>query len=84
MNENSVELKTVSKFYLVQADRQENLEGAVIDEKEFTDYKEAFRMVQKSEAPIRYLRFICGSDEYKMYPIEDSDEYDVRKTPVYN
>ena len=84
MTSYGVELKAVSKFYVVQADRQENLDGAVVDEKEFTDYKEAFRVVQASEAPVKYLKFIYGSEEYKMTPIEDSEEYDVVKKPIYN
>lgn len=79
-----VELKAVSKFYVVQADRSDGSVDTIIEEKVFTDYKEAFRVVQESEAPVRYLTFIYGSEEYKMTPIEDSEEYDVVKKPIYN
>lgn len=84
MNGLSVDLKTVSAFYLVQSDKDETIEGAVVDEKKFTDYKEAMRVMEKSEAPVKYLKFIAGSEEYKLYPIEDSDEFTVLKKPIYN
>lgn len=84
MNGLNVELKAVSKFYVIQADRDEKLEGAIIDEKEFKDHKDALRLISQSEAPVKYLKFIHAENEYRLYPIVDSEDYDVVKTPIYN
>jgi hypothetical protein len=84
MNGLSVDLKTVSVFYVVQSDMDEAFEEAIVDEKRFTDYKEAMRVLESSEAPVKYLKFISGPDEYKLVPIEDSEEFTVLKKPIYN
>jgi len=84
MTDFGVDLKTVSAFYVVQADKLETLEDAIVDEKTFKDYKEAFRVLEKSEAPVKFLKFISGSEEYKLIPIEDSEEFTVIKKPIYN
>lgn len=84
MNGLTVDLKTVSEFYVVQADMDESFKEAMVDEKKFTDYKEAIRALEQSEAPIKYLKFIAGPEEYKLIPIEDSEEFTVLKKPIYN
>ena len=84
MNGLSVNLKSVSSFYLVQADREESLKEAVVDEREFKDYKEALRVMEQSQAPIKYMKFIYDGDEYKLYPIEDSEDFTVIKKSIYN
>jgi hypothetical protein len=84
MNGVTVDLKTVSAFYLVQSDKEETASDAIVDEKKFTDYKEAMRVLEASQSPIKYLKFIAGAEEYTLYPIEDSEEFTVLKRPIYN
>lgn len=80
----NMDLKTVSKFFVVQADGPEDLKETVLDEKEFVNLQDAVEIVQKSEAPVKYLKFNHDGFSYKMYPIPDSEEYQVLKSPIIN
>lgn len=84
MNGLSIDLKNVSLFVVVQADGPETAKETIADEKEFKDWKEAFKAVNSSEAPIKYVRFYHEGGEYKIYPIEDTEEFTVIKNPIMN
>ena len=80
----SLDLRSVSSFTLVQADSPEGSETVIIDEKDFTVLGDALRTLRKSEAPVKYLKFNHSGITYSLYPIEDSEEFKVVKTPVLN
>ena len=80
----SLDLRSVSSFILVQADSPEGSESVIIDEKEFTILGDAMRMLRKSEAPVKYLKFNHSGVSYTLYPIEDSEEFKVVKAPILN
>ena len=79
-----MDLKAVSRFYVVQADGFEEQEETISDEKEFTKLEDALTVIEKSEAPVKYLKFNLEGSEYKLYPIVDSEEYRVVKNPILN
>ena len=80
----SLDLKSVTVFTVVQADDNEVFATAIVDEKEFSRLEDALKLVQTSEAPIRYLMFNHSGEQYKLYPIENSEEYQVVKSPILN
>ena len=84
MNGLSIELSRISSFTVVQADGPEILKATVVDEKEVKVWSEAIEIIRKSEAPVKYLRFMHGGEVYKLYPIEDSDEFRVVINPILN
>lgn len=84
MNGLSIDLKNVSSFVVVQADGPETAKETISNEKEFKNYQDAFKVVNASEAPVRYLRFYHEGSEYKLYPIEDTEEFTVIKNPIMN
>lgn len=79
-----MDLKSVSVFHVVQADGPETEKATVSDEKDFITLQDAIDVLKVSEAPIRYLKFNHEGSTYKMYPIEDSEEYTVTKSPILN
>ena len=79
-----MDLKGVSKFYVVQADGFEEYEETIMDEKGFDKLQDALAVIKESEAPVKYLKFNLDGATYKCYPIEDSEEYRVTKTPILN
>ncbi len=84
MNGLSIDLRGVSSFTLVQADSPEGSETVIIDEKEFTVLGDAMRTLRQSQAPVKYLKFNHSGTTYSLYPIEDSEEFKVVKTPIMN
>lgn len=84
MNGLSIDLKNISSFVVVQADGPETSKETIADEKEFKNWQDAFKVINKSEAPVKYLRFYHEGNIYKLYPIEDSEEFTITKTPVMN
>jgi len=80
----SMDLKSVSVFSVVQADGPETEKTTITDEKDFNSLEAAIDVLKISEAPIKYLKFNYDGSTYKMYPIEDSEEYTVTKTPILN
>ncbi|HBI01876.1 MAG TPA: hypothetical protein DDY18_09675 [Flavobacterium sp.] len=79
-----MDLKSVSVFSVVQADGPETEKTTITDEKDFNSLEAAIDVLKISEAPIKYLKFNYDGSTYKMYPIEDSEEYTVTKTPILN
>jgi hypothetical protein len=83
MNGLDIDLKKVDIF-LVQADGPENLKTTTSDEKQIKVWTEAIELVRKSEAPVKYLRFYHNGSVYKLYPIEDSEEFRFSISPILN
>jgi len=79
-----MDLKSVSVFSVVQADGPETEKTTITDEKDFNSLEAAIDVLKISEAPIKYFKFNYDGSTYKMYPIEDSEEYTVTKTPILN
>ena len=79
-----MDLKSVSVFSVVQADGPETEKTTITDEKDFNSLEAAIDVLKISEAPIKYLKFNYDGSTYKMYPIEDSEEYTVTNTPILN
>lgn len=79
-----MDLKSVSVFSVVQADGPETEKNTITDEKDFNSLEAAIDVLKISEAPIKYLKFNYEGSTYKMYPIEDSEEYTVTKSPILN
>jgi hypothetical protein len=75
-------LKSVTKFYIVQADGSEEHESTLIDEKEFGDVQEAIKSMKDSEAPIKYLKFNFEGMLYKLYPTSTIWEYRIVHQPI--
>ncbi len=84
MNGLNIDLKRVSSFVVVQADGPETAKETITDEKEFKTYQDAFKVINTSQAPVKYLRFFHDGSEYKLYPIEDSEEFTVIQKPILN
>ena len=79
-----INLKSVSIFSVVQADGLEILNDTIIDEKDFSKLQDALDLMERSEAPVKYLKFNHGGESYKLYPIKDTGEYEVIKKPILN
>ena len=79
-----IDLKSVSKFFVVQADGHETEKETISDEKDFVNLGDALRIMRESQAPVRYLHFNHDGQTYKLYPIEDSEEFRVIKSPIVN
>jgi hypothetical protein len=79
-----IDLKSVSRFFVVQADGPETEKETISDEKELANLSDAINLVRDSEAPIKYLHFNHSGLTYKLYPIEDSEEFQVIRTPILN
>lgn len=77
-------LRCVDKFFLVQADGFEENDQTIVDEKEFNNLQDALRLMKKSEAPVKYLKFNYEGCTYKLYPDADTEEYTVVKLPIIN
>lgn len=79
-----MDIKGVSRFYVIQADGAEGRSETISDEKEFLKLEDALSLIEQSEAPVKYLKFNMEGSEYKLYPIVDSEEYKVVKNPILN
>ena len=80
----NIDLRSVSKFFVVQADGHETDKETTSDEKELINLGDAIKIVRDSEAPVKYLHFNHNGDTYKLYPIEDSEEFKVIRSPIVN
>jgi hypothetical protein len=82
MDRLNIDLRSVSSFSLVQADGPETSSATISDIREYKTKGEALLALEESEAPVKYIMFEHGGETYKIYPVEDTDEFDVIKTPT--
>jgi hypothetical protein len=80
----NLDLKSVSTFSVVQADGPEVLTRTIVDERDFSKLQDALNLIENSQAPVKYLKFNHSGESYKLYPIKDTGEYEVIKTPILN
>lgn len=78
----TIDLKSVTTFNLVQADGPLEYNRTIVDEKPFTELDDAIKAIQESQAPVKYLYFYHGGSLYKLFPIEDTEEFTVQRTPA--
>lgn len=76
-----INLKSVSKFFVVQSTGSAEFEP-ISDEKEFSSLTEALTIIRISQAPVVWLEFNHDGDSYKLYPIKESQDFTVIKTPT--
>lgn len=79
----SLNLRNVTSFTVVQGGPGENNE-VISDEKVFTNLQDALSLITKSQAPSIWLQFNHDGSEYKLYPIPETGEYRVVRTPIMN
>lgn len=77
-------LRSVDRFYIVQADGLEDLEKTIVEEKEFRNIQDAVSLIKKSQAPVKYIKFNYQGNTYKLYPIRGTDEYKIVYQPIIN
>lgn len=77
-------LRSVDKFYMVQADGLEDLKETIVDEKEFKNVQDAISMIKQSQAPVKYIKFNYQGHTYRLYPIKESNEYRIVYQPILN
>lgn len=79
-----IDIKSISQFNVIQADGPEEYSQTIVDEKSFVKLNDALKLIQESQAPVKYLFFYNSGSLYKLYPIEDSEEFQVTRVPVIN
>lgn len=81
---NGISLRSVNTFTIVQADDFEDQENTIVDEAQFTNLQDALKVMEKLEAPVKYLKFNHEGFTYKLYPTPEGNEYRVIKQPIVN
>ena len=84
MEKFGLNLKSVTKFTVVQSNDAWEDEDLIEDEKDFSKIVDAVDLLSESQAPLKFIKFYLDGKAYRMFPIEDSDEFDIMMDEILN